>query len=196
MAVGTLEQHAVGSLGRSLNVDLVTRVAGAGHGAFRIQKITVLRDEANGRLGGFQVRIGTKLVGRLFDQSQPGCEIGGREVGQWFDHVNDRGFGKIVYRFVHFVLLERCLLGGQRFPGGFVRAIGSEPETLAQGKEVVSSCEQVRCALSGSEIAVLFVISEADDDAQQSSALALPAAKSAKDGAGVELVSVVTRYSM
>src|SRR5260370_4459220 len=111
-------------------------------------------------------------------------------MGKRLDGFERRDFGEIVGGFIDFQLLQGRLLGGQRFAGCLVSAIGGEPNAVADGEDVIVGWNQVDGAFSGAEEAVLFVVADSDYDAQQATAIMLLVAQGAKNGAGFELVDL------
>ncbi len=91
---------------------------------------------------------------------------------------------------IDFQLLQGGLLGGKRFAGRFVGAIGGEPDAVADGEDVVVGWNEVDGAFSGAVEAVLLVVADADHDAQQAAVIMLLVAQRAENGAGIVLVDL------
>ena len=111
-------------------------------------------------------------------------------MGERLDGFNRRGFGEIVDGFIDLQLLQRGLLGGKRFAGRLVGAIGGEPDAVADGEDVVVGWNEVDGAFSAAVEAVLLVVADADHDAQQAAVIMLLVAQRAENGAGIVLVDL------
>src|SRR5713226_6493531 len=111
-------------------------------------------------------------------------------MGERLDGFKGRGLREIVDRLIDFQLLQGTLLGGERFAGCLVSAIGGETDAGADGEDVIVGWNQVNGAFSGAEEAVLLVVADADDDAQQAAVIMLLVAQGAENGAGLELVDL------
>src|SRR5580698_9681743 len=111
-------------------------------------------------------------------------------MGERLDRFDGRGFGEIVDRLIDFQLLERRLLGRQRFAGRLVRAIGGQPEAMADGEDVVVGWNKVDSAFPGAVVTVLLVVADSHYHAQQATVIMLLAAQRTENGARLELVNL------
>ena len=109
-------------------------------------------------------------------------------MGERLDGFKRRGFGEIVDGLIDLQLLQGGLLGGKRFAGRLVGAIGGEPDAVTDGEDVVVGGNEVDGAFSGTVEAILFVVADADHDAQQAAVIMLLAAQGSENGAGIVLV--------
>src|SRR5713226_9689649 len=111
-------------------------------------------------------------------------------MGERLDGFKGRGLREIVDRLIDFQLLQGSLLGGERFAGCLVSAIGGEPDAGADGEDVIVVWNKVTGAFSGAEEAVLLVVADPDDDAQQAAVIVFLVAQGAENGAGLQLVDL------
>ena len=137
VGVRALQQHAVGSLGRSRDGDDEARFTRAGDRTLGVQEVTVLGAETQRGFKGLQFLVGAILRGSLFEKMSPGSEVSRSKMGERLHGFNGRGFGEIVDRLIDFQLFQSSLLGGERFGGRLVRAIGGEPDAMTDGEDIV-----------------------------------------------------------
>ena len=111
--------------------------------------------------------------------------------GQWSDRLHRIGMGKIVHRLIDGKLLQLRLLGGKRFGGGLVGAVGREPQLVTKRQHVVVNRHEVDGALALSNVAILFVVANADDDPHETEAQVHIGAQSAECSLSGILIHIV-----
>src|SRR5450631_1697937 len=185
-----LQQHAVGSLGGAGDGDDVARTTGARNRTLGVQEVTVLDRETQRGFEALQFFVDAIFGGSLFEKMNPGNEVSRRKTGERLDGFDSCGFGEIVNRLIYLQLLQGSLLGGERFGGGFVSAIGGEPDAVANRKDVIVGWNEVDGSFSGAEKTVLLVVADPDYDAQQAAVIMLLVAQGAENGAGFDLVDL------
>ena len=128
-------------------------------------------------------------IGDLLERLRPGRrrEI---EFDDRAERFHGRGAGKIVERLIGGVLAEDRLLGGERFAGDFVGAIGGQPQFAAQRDGIVVARSDVYDAGAGPVVAVLLVITDANNYTQAARMDALILAQGAEGSLGSKLVHI------
>src|SRR5207245_9899456 len=160
------EAHPVGGLRGAVQLHGVSRFAAARDRAFGINQVFVDGREARGRTHRLHVGILAIKIGNVLKRSLPGSFIelernSGVNGDEW------SGLREIVDRTsVGAKALEFGLFFGERLAGGFVRAVGGQPDLVAKGNRIVVKGENVAFAFAARVEAVLFVIADAHNHAE------------------------------
>ena len=157
--------------------------------AFGIHEIIVHGAKAHVCRQRLDFRVAAIEIGDFLQSFLPGR---GREIefDEWAVGFQRGGAGEIIERLVGTVLAENSLFICQGFIGDFVGAIRGEPQFAAQGDRVVVARSKSDHAGAGAVVTVLFVITDADNDAQAAAVDPLVLTQSAEGSLGGVLVQV------
>jgi len=160
-------------------------------GAFGSYEIFVDGRKARGSRDRLHIRILLVEAGYIFEGFPPRGFIDFQRDGG-LDGDHGWSFREIVDGIgVGAELLERGLFFRKRLAGGFVSGIGGEPNLAAEGDGIVVERQNAGFALAAAEIAVLLVIADANDDAQNADVNVLIFADGAESRFRAEVVHFV-----
>ncbi len=166
-------------------------MAAARDGAFRIHKVFIHRGKARGSADGLNVGILAVKIGDVLERFAPRSFIDfQRDDG--LERIDDRLFGKIGDRIrVGVEALQIGLFIGEGFAGGFVGFVGGEPDLVAKGDGIVIEGKNVGFAHALAVVAVLRIIADTNDDAEDTETDALAFPKRAECRFGVVIIHIV-----
>jgi hypothetical protein len=185
------EAHAIRRLSGAIQLHGIGGLAAARHGSFGVDEVFVDGSEPRGR--GHRLRVGILAVeiGDVFEGLLPRSLVDfERNCG--LDRKERRRLGEIVDGIcVGTEALEFGLFFGKRLAGIFVGIISSEPNLPAKRDGVIVKGENSEFPFAARVEAILFVITDAHDDAQDAIMAVLAFAERAESSFGGKIVHIV-----